>query len=182
MWLWASWLSFSCPVSLSQRRAQALKASRSFLCLMTQRPCRAGGTQGCTCQAPGSWWGLCSVSQCWEQMPKPVAAKADVEVSERLHGWRAGPVGERAGGFRCPAQAHLSLCQVLAEMMCKVTVGCPVGKVRAVALVWCQEGVFSSKGSILPRKTLIVSSKLGPKLSHNSAICLTLWLLFSAGA
>ena len=115
-------------------------------------------------------------------MPKPVGAKADVQVSERLHGWRAGPVGERAGGFQRPAQAHLSLCQVLAEMMCKVTVGCPVGWVRALALVWCQEGVFNSKGSILPRKILILSSKLGPKLSRNSAICLTLCFLFSAGA
>lgn len=164
-----------------QRRAQAVKTSRSFLSLMTQWPCRAGGAQGCACQGSGSWWGLCSVSQHWEQMPKPVAAKADVEVSERLHGWRAGPVGERAGGFQRPAQAPLSLCQVLAEMMCQVTVGFPVGWVRALALVWCQEGVFNSKGSILPRKILILSSKLGSKLSHNSAICLALWFLFSAG-
>lgn len=56
----------------------------------------------------------------------------------------------------------LSLCQVLAEMMCKVTVGCPVGKVRAVA--WCgARKVFSApKVASYPEKLSSSVANLDP--------------------
>ena len=56
------------------------------------------GLRGVRARAQGAG-GASALSQRWGRMPKPVAAKADVEVSERLHGLRAGPVGERASGF-----------------------------------------------------------------------------------
>ena len=50
------------------------------------------------------------MSQRWEWVPKPVAAKADVEVSSEDALMERGSCGRKGWVTHWPAQAHLSMC------------------------------------------------------------------------